>query len=277
MPGTLNRLITWSRAEALAAAAVVLCLLLRPGPASAGPTPTAAAPEQAQACALRTLPAPTSMGDGVVESFIDHATAQAMIERTQAQAGGKIDPDYVDNLRVAVRMDDGTRASVLIPKAMAVRVGDHVAVQSSYRNAQLPCNYIPNLVTADLGPALDLVAPASSPVGSGAQACALRAPPVPTAMGGGTVESFIDPARAQALIVRTQAQAGGKIDPDYVDNLRVAVRMDDGQRATVLVPKAMDVRVGDRVAVEGSYRNAKLPCNYIPNLVTVDLGPSPTP
>jgi hypothetical protein len=267
------------RSTALAAAALAL-YLLPAGPASAQRDRVSAAigeasAGQTQACALQVSPAPLALGGGVVESFIDHATAQAMIGRTQTQAGGKIDPDYVDNLRVAVRMDDGSRATVLIPKAMAVRIGDRVAVQSSYRSAKLPCNYVPNLVTIDLGPAPDQLA-ASSP-GSGAQACALRAAPAPTALGGGVVESFIDRETAQALIGRTQAQAGGKIDPDYVDNLRVAVRMDDGGRATVLVPKAMVVQVGDRVAVESSYRSAKLPCNYVPNLVTADLGPSSAP
>jgi hypothetical protein len=268
----------------LAAAIAVICAASHPSgvraQAAAQPAPAPAAPET-QACALQASPAPIALGGGTVESFIDHDTAQALIGRTQAQAGGRIDPDYVDNLRVAVRMDDGSRATVIVPKAMAVRIGDRVAVQGSYRSAQLPCNYIPNLVTTDLGPApesaLAQVASASSPAGAEAQACALRSPPVPTALGGGTVESFIDRDKAQALIGRTQVQAGGRIDPDYVDNLRVTVRLDDGRRATVLIPKAMEVRIGDRVAVQGSYRNEKLACNYIPNLVTADLGPGSAP
>ena len=282
--GPRNRLLPW----------VLLVTGLSPGVAPAQPggaftVPAKAFADQApapaaagaQACALQSSPAPAALGAGAVESFIDRATAQALIERTQSQAGGKIDPDYVDNLRVAVRMDDGGRATVLVPKTMVVRIGDRVAVQSAYRSAQLPCNYIPNLVTADLGPtpepAQTQISSALNSTASDTQACTLHTPPVPNALGSGTVASFLDRATAQALIGRTQAQAGGKIDPDYVDNLRVAVTMDDGGRATVLVPKAMAVRVGDRVAVQSAYRSAQRPCNYVPNLVTADLGPSPAP
>jgi hypothetical protein len=107
--------------------------------------------------------------------------------------------------------------------------------------------------------------------------CALRTPPAPNALGAGVITAFIDHDRAIALVDRTQQQAGGKIDPDYIDNQRVTVRLDNGGRATVLIPKPMSVRLGDRVTVQGAYRNAQLPCNYIPNLVTADLGPSPSP
>ena len=273
MTGPRHRLLVWALLVAGLAPGVVSAAHAE---AFAGPPPTPAV-SAVQACALQTSPAPVALGAGAVESFIDRATAQALIERTQAQAGGKIDPDYVDNLRVAVRMDDGSRATVLVPKAMAVRVGDRVTVESSYRNAQLPCNYIPNLVTADLGPAPAQISSAPSSVPSQTVACTLQAPPVPNALGSGTVASFIDRTTAQALIGRTQAQAGGKIDPGYVDNLRVVVTMDDGGRATVIIPMSMAVRVGDRVAVQSSYRSAQLPCNYVPNLVTADLGPSPAP
>src|SRR6185312_10335923 len=160
-----------------------------------------------QACALRAAPAPVALGNGTVQSLVERTEAEAMIVRTQAMAGGKIDPDYANNQRLAVTLDDGQRFTVLAPPGMVVHVGDRVAVQSSYRNAQLPCNYVPNLVTADLGSA---PVPTSS-AGPGEPACALRASPVANPLGSGTVAAYIDRERARALIGITQAQAGGKI------------------------------------------------------------------
>ena len=84
-------------------------------------------------------------------SFYDQATALNMIQVTQAQNHGKIDPDYVDNLRVQLRLPNGKPLVALVPKSMTVHVGDRVTFQGGYRVANLPCNYIPSLLTADLG------------------------------------------------------------------------------------------------------------------------------
>jgi hypothetical protein len=46
---------------------------------------------------------------------------------------------------------------------MTVHLGDRVTVQGGYRNINLPCNYIPNLITADLGPLPDKAAAATAP------------------------------------------------------------------------------------------------------------------
>jgi hypothetical protein len=109
------------------------------------------------------------------------------------------------------------------------------------------------------------------------QACTLRAPPAPRARGAGTVRAVESRAVSQARIPLTQQQLGGKIDPDYVDNQRVLVRMDNGRAISLLAPKALAVRIGDRVTAQGLYRNAALACNYIPNIITADLGPAPRP
>jgi hypothetical protein len=41
-------------------------------------------------------------------------------------------------------------------------VGDRVTLQDTYRNMNLPCNYIPNLIVGDVGPQTN-AAPATTP------------------------------------------------------------------------------------------------------------------
>lgn len=105
--------------------------------------------------------------------------------------------------------------------------------------------------------------------------CLLTLPPAPTGFGQGTVLSFEDRATSLARIKMSQAQAGGLIDPDYIDNQRVTLHMANGSYRVFLVPRTMHVNLGDRVMVQGGYRNINLPCNYVPNLITTDLGPPP--
>jgi hypothetical protein len=75
----------------------------------------------------------------------------ALIQTTQRKIGGLIDPDYADNQRVNVGLDGGVVRLVLVPKTMQVHIADTINWQEGYRNAKLPCNYIPALITADLG------------------------------------------------------------------------------------------------------------------------------
>jgi hypothetical protein len=131
-----------------------------PPPAAANALPAAAT----TACTLRISPSPSAMGAGTVTGFQTQALATAYIGLNEQQIGGKIDPDYVNNLRAEVRMDNGATANVVVPRAMAVRVGDRVTAQRGYRNALLPCNFIPPLVTADLGPG---AAPSDTPKAAG--------------------------------------------------------------------------------------------------------------
>lgn len=115
--------------------------------------PTLAPTGQSNVCLMVMPPSPTGFGSGMVMSFEDRATSMARIQVTQAHAGGQIDPDYIDNQRVTVRLVDGEYRVFLVPKTMQVHAGDRVNGQGSYRNINLPCSYIPNLITADLGPA----------------------------------------------------------------------------------------------------------------------------
>jgi phosphatidylserine decarboxylase len=104
-------------------------------------------------------PTPTAFGNGVVLSFEDRATSLARIQFTESQSNGKIDPAYIDNQRVTVRMSNGQYHVFLVPKTLTVQAGDRVTFQGGYRNINLPCNYVPNLITADMGPAPQNAAP----------------------------------------------------------------------------------------------------------------------
>lgn len=68
----------------------------------------------------------------------------------------------MNNQRVVVRLDDGRTRVMLVPAAMQVQVGDRVTLQDTYRNMNLPCNYIPNLIVGDVGPQTN-AAPATTP------------------------------------------------------------------------------------------------------------------
>lgn len=127
--------------------------------ASAAPqTPPQSAAEPATApqsnvCLLISGPvAPHLMGMGRVIAFEDRPTSLARIQLTQRQSGGLIDPAYVDNLRVHVDLGNGRIRVLLVPKGMTVNIGDLITWQNAYRNLNLPCNYIPNLISTDMGP-----------------------------------------------------------------------------------------------------------------------------
>ncbi len=148
-------------ATLLTAAAVALPLALGPvgraTPAGApAPAPAAApapAPTLAEACALTLPAASTEFTAGSVVGFEPPAISLARIKTTEREWGGLIDPDYIDNPRVAVRLRDGAVQVFLEPKSIPVHVGDRVTVQNAFCNLNLPCDYVPPLITADLGPA----------------------------------------------------------------------------------------------------------------------------
>ena len=111
----------------------------------------------------------------------------------------------------------------------------------------------------------DDVAPPPAP------ACHLKQPATSRLMGLGTVIGVQSPAVARADIPRREARLGGVIDPRYLDDPRVVVRQDDGRVQAFDVPQGLEVKVGNRVLLHGSYRSASAPCAYIPIMVTADL------
>jgi len=101
-----------------------------------------------------------------------------------------------------------------------------------------------------------------------ARDCPIRMPSGSLIKGQGVILKLLDPATASATLAETEAKVGAPIDHAYLGNLRVEIRMPDGQHTTVLIPSGMTVAVGDRIAFEGSYRSPDLPCSYVPNLAT---------
>ena len=101
----------------------------------------------APACSIQMSTVPAPAGVGVVVKLLSQAEAMTLLERTQAQVGAPIDSVYLNNVRAVLRQPDGGSATVLVPYGMVLIPGDRVAYQSSYRNAALPCSYVPNLIT----------------------------------------------------------------------------------------------------------------------------------
>ena len=105
------------------------------------------------------------------------------------------------------------------------------------------------------------------------QGCALRQPIRPFPIGSGTVTGLQTPERAAADIPRREARLGGVIDPSYLHDGRAVVRLDGGGVNTFDVLPGMNVRAGDRVALQNSYRSTALPCAYVPILIIGDARP----
>jgi hypothetical protein len=104
--------------------------------------------------------------------------------------------------------------------------------------------------------------------------CALREPEAPRPSGLGTVIGLQDPVVSRATISYRQAQRGGAIDPRYLNDLRAAVRRDDGIVDNFDVPPGMTVHVGDRVRLQGSYLSTTFPCSYIPHMAIPNDAPA---
>jgi hypothetical protein len=105
-------------------------------------------------------------------------------------------------------------------------------------------------------------------------ACALREPRAPHPRGLGIIIGLQDPAVARANLPYREAQRGGPIDPRYLNDLRAAVRQDNGIVDNFDVPPGMTAHVGDRVKLQGSYRSAASACSYIPHMAIPDDAPA---
>jgi hypothetical protein len=120
--------------------------------AAVAPGQAASAQPGSVACEIQAPPAPTSLGAGTVTVLMNPAQIKANIEGGQAQLHGVMDPDYVNRTAVLVHLDSGLNQVGRLPPGQTAKVGDRVTLQSMYRNFALPCHYIPNVVTASLGP-----------------------------------------------------------------------------------------------------------------------------
>jgi hypothetical protein len=96
--------------------------------------------------------------------------------------------------------------------------------------------------------------------------------------GTGQVVGFLTPAEALNAIQRTETRAQANISPEYLTNLRTVIER-DGPSGKVhdiiaLVPASMTVKLGDQVAYDGLHSDPKLPCHYVPNLISRVLVPN---
>jgi predicted aspartyl protease len=116
------------------------------------------------------------------------------------------------------------------------------------------------------------------PTQPGAAACAMQAPVVPATLGPGTVTRSLTSDMIKSNIESAQAQVHGLIDPAYAERSAVLIHLDSGLDQVGRLPPGVAVQIGDRVTLQGLYRNTQLPCHYVPNAVTAVLGPpKPTP
>jgi hypothetical protein len=157
MPGLWKEAPGWRNltiaAMLLSVSAVALPLSLPEAPASLKTEAPAQVGQQPDVCRLSMSPTPGPPIRGTVLSFVDRATSMAQIRMIEAQAGGLIDPAYIDRQRVSARLDDGKSYFFFVPPKLQVHVGDRVVAQAWYRNEHLPCNYVPNAILDNLGPA----------------------------------------------------------------------------------------------------------------------------
>jgi hypothetical protein len=253
------------------------------------PDQAAQRPRAVESCAITFATEARPMGTGVVTGFENPDTARQRMLNNEKANGGPISPAFAGTPRAIVQMDgDGGSQIAVVPPGMEVHVGDRIAFNAIHRDAAAPCAFVPPLVTADNGPAPAMPTPlpvrqtpvaaraVSRPVPATQTACTLRpGPTAPQLMGIGTVVALEDHALALAAIQVTESRMGGKIDPAYIDNPRVIVESSTGQRKAFILPKGLQVNLGDRVTLQNGYRNLALPCNYVPVQIVSDIGPPP--
>jgi hypothetical protein len=81
-----------------------------------------------------------------VVGFLSPEQAANVLQRTQANLGRTINPDYLANVRSLVHLDgevQGSRYIYLVPQGMNVHMGDRVDVIGGRIDPNLPCQYVP--------------------------------------------------------------------------------------------------------------------------------------
>jgi hypothetical protein len=111
-------------------------------------------PQVPAKCALQEPDGPRPGGLGTIIGIQDAALARANIPKREAQRGGAIDPRYLNDVRAAVRQDNGIVDNFDVPPGMTAHVGDHVRLLGSYRSTISACSYIPHMAIPNDGPAV---------------------------------------------------------------------------------------------------------------------------
>jgi hypothetical protein len=116
-------------------------------------TETGADQAASRACQSKAVPQSHSARQGQIVGFLSTEQANSALQYTQSQLGMTINPDYLANVRSLVHLDggaQGARSIYLVPQGMTVRTGDRVEVIGGRLDPDLPCHYIPNIITRDL-------------------------------------------------------------------------------------------------------------------------------
>jgi hypothetical protein len=97
-----------------------------------------------QTCAAPMADAPTHLIVRVT-GVVPGEQASAATRTVEAQLGAKISPAYVSLPRVAIEgyPDTNIKSMAAVPERMTVKIGDLVEVNTRYRDASLPCHFIP--------------------------------------------------------------------------------------------------------------------------------------
>ena len=94
---------------------------------------------------------PSAPFGGQIVGFLSRPQALKLLDRTQREVNGKIDPAYVNNLRAVIHLDGkpaGARVVVLVPQNMVVHYGEHVEALGGRPSRTLACHYVPNLIVS---------------------------------------------------------------------------------------------------------------------------------
>jgi hypothetical protein len=94
-------------------------------------------------------------GSGKIIGFLSQSEASDLLQRTEMQLRARINPHYLTNLRAVVEpsgFSGGRRYIAIVPKTLAVRVGDQIEYAGGYTDTSMPCHYIPNLISRVIEP-----------------------------------------------------------------------------------------------------------------------------
>lgn len=96
------------------------------------------------------------MGGGVVIGYQGTLAAQRRLSANERNLGGSINPAFANTPRAIVQPDTsmpGTeRQIVVVPPGITVGIGDHITFNRIHRDANMPCGFVPPLITSDSGP-----------------------------------------------------------------------------------------------------------------------------
>jgi predicted aspartyl protease len=114
----------------------------------------AALPKHEGGCPAMPAPLIFEPKSGMVVGHLTSNEAAAMLQRSQANLRREINPKYVMNRRVKVRVTGSVHdwVAVVLPEGMEVALGDFVEYRRAQEDTSAPCRYIPNLAVRVLPP-----------------------------------------------------------------------------------------------------------------------------